>query len=115
MLRMVATAPPTNRKAILTTDSDATADHFEFSGAKVADKNGAGIRYEADNLTVTNSYFHDNEDGLLAAANALGTITRARPRQHVERPSHSADTMAEQTSGAAPRRRRGRFRQPGPR
>ncbi len=75
MVRMVATVPPTNGKAILTTDADVTVDHFEFSGAKVADKNGAGIRYEAGNLTITNSYFHDNENGLLGAADAQGTIT----------------------------------------
>ncbi len=75
MVKMVATVPPTNGKAILTTASDVTVDHFEFSGVKVADKNGAGIRYDAGNLTVTNSYFHDNENGLLAAADAQGTIT----------------------------------------
>ena len=75
MVKMVATVPPTNGKAILTTANDVTVDHFEFSGAKVADKNGAGIRYEAGNLTVTNSYFHDNENGLLAAADVQGTIT----------------------------------------
>ena len=75
MVRMLATVPPTNGKAILTTDADVTVDHFEFSGAKVADKNGAGIRYETGNLTVANSYFHDNENGLLGAADAQGTIT----------------------------------------
>ena len=75
MVKMVATVSPTNGKAILTTDADVTVDHFEFSGAKVADKNGAGLRYEAGNLTITNSYFHDNENGLLAAANAQGMIT----------------------------------------
>lgn len=75
MVKMVATMPPTNGKAILTTDADVTVDHFEFSGAKVADKNGAGIRYDTGNLTITNSYFHDNENGLLGAADAQGTIT----------------------------------------
>ncbi len=75
MVKMVATVPPTNGKAILTTDADVTVDHFEFSGAKVADKNGAGIRYDTGNLTIANSYFHDNENGLLAAADAQGTIT----------------------------------------
>ena len=41
----------------------------------MADKNGAGIRCETGNLVVTNSYFHDNENGLLSAADANGTIT----------------------------------------
>jgi len=40
MVKMVATVAPTNGKAILTTASDVTIDHFEFSGAKVADENG---------------------------------------------------------------------------
>ena len=75
MVKMVATVAPPNGKAILTTDNDVTIDHFEFSGAKVADKNGAGIRYEAGNLVITNSYFHDNENGLLGAPDANGTIT----------------------------------------
>ncbi len=75
MVKMVATVAPTNGKAIPTTDNDVTIDHFEFSGARVADKNGAGIRYETGNLVVTNSYFHDNENGLLGAADANGTIT----------------------------------------
>ncbi len=75
MVKMIATVAPPNGKAILTTDNDATIDHFEFSGAKVADMNGAGIRYEKGNLLVTNSYFHDNENGLLGAADANGTIT----------------------------------------
>ncbi len=75
MVKMVATVPPTDGKAILTTANDVTVDHFEFSGAKVADENGAGIRYEAGKLTVANSYFHDNENGLLAAPDPQGTIT----------------------------------------
>jgi hypothetical protein len=52
-----------------------TFDHIEFSGAKVADKNGAGIRYQAGNLTITNCYFHNNQEGILAAPNPSGTIT----------------------------------------
>ena len=41
-------------------------ENIEFSGAKVPDRNGAGIRMQNGNLTVRNSYFHDNEDGILA-------------------------------------------------
>jgi len=40
-------------------------ENVEFSGATVQDKNGAGIRNEANNLTVCNGYFHDNENGIL--------------------------------------------------
>ena len=75
MVHLVATEAPPNGKAILVADTDVTIDHLEFSGAAVPDGNGAGIRYEAGNLTITNSYFHDNQDGLLAADNPSGSIT----------------------------------------
>ncbi len=51
---------------VLVADNDITVDHFEFSGATDGSLNGAGIRYQAGNLTITNSYFHDNQEGLLA-------------------------------------------------
>lgn len=75
MAKLVATGPIPNGKAILVTDTDITLDHLEFSGAAVADGNGAGVRYQGGNLTVTNSYFHDNQDGLLAASDLNGSIT----------------------------------------
>ena len=46
-----------------------SVENIEFSGAKVKDKNGAGIRGEGTNLTVMNCYFHDNENGILAGGN----------------------------------------------
>ncbi|WP_207481295.1 Ig-like domain-containing protein [Arenibaculum pallidiluteum] len=64
-----------NGKAILVTRADVTIDNVEFAGAKVSDQNGAGIRHEAGNLTIRNSYFHDNENGILAGDNAAGRIT----------------------------------------
>jgi len=75
MAHLVATIPPPDGKAILTTNTDVTLDHLEFSGAAVADQNGAGVRYQGGNLTVTNSYFHDNENGILGAASPTGTVT----------------------------------------
>ena len=42
-----------------------TVEGLEFSGAKVPHRNGAGIRLEGPGLTVRNSYFHDNENGIL--------------------------------------------------
>ena len=42
-----------------------TIEGIEFSGAKVPHRNGAGIRLEGPGLTVRNSYFHDNEVGIL--------------------------------------------------
>lgn len=41
-------------------------ENIEFFNCRVPDFNGAGIRLEAANLTVTNCYFHHNEMGLLA-------------------------------------------------
>ncbi len=48
---------------------------LSFSGAIDAANNGAGVRYEAGNLVIDDSYFHDNQDGLLSAASPTGTIT----------------------------------------
>lgn len=42
-----------------------TIEAIEFSGARVSDRNGAAIRLEGPGLTVRNSYFHDNENGIL--------------------------------------------------
>ena len=75
IVNMVATVSPPNGKAILTTDTDVTVDHFTFSGAAVPDGNGAGIRYEAGNLVVKNSLFVNNQNGILGAADLNGTIT----------------------------------------
>jgi hypothetical protein len=45
--------------------SDLTVENVEFSGARVRDRNGAGIRPEGKNLTVRNCRFYDCEDGVL--------------------------------------------------
>jgi len=63
MVHMVATSPV--GKGMITMNQDLTIDHFEFSGAKNSDRNAAGIRIQNGDLTVTNSYFHDNQDGVL--------------------------------------------------
>ncbi len=75
MAKLLAIASPPNGKAILTINANVTLDHLEFAGAVVPDGNGAGIRYEGGNLVITNSWFHDNQDGLLAASSVNGTIT----------------------------------------
>jgi MYXO-CTERM domain-containing protein len=53
---------------------DTTIEGIEFTGAKVPDLNGAGIRQEGKNLTVRHCYFHDNEDGILAGDGADSEI-----------------------------------------
>ncbi len=64
-----------NGKAILVTDANTVIENVEFSGAFVADRNGAGIRQQLGNLTIRNSYFHDNEMGILSASNPTA-VTR---------------------------------------
>lgn len=74
MANFVATVAPPNGKGILVTQNDVTVQNLSFSGAAVPDGNGAGIRYERGNLVVIDSYFHDNQDGILANADPSGTI-----------------------------------------
>jgi len=45
-----------------------TVENIEFSNATVPDQNGAGIRQDGPGLTVCNSYFHDNENGILGGS-----------------------------------------------
>jgi hypothetical protein len=49
-----------------------TAENIEFSGSRVPDGNGAGIRADIrGKLTVRGCYFHDNENGILAGAGEI--------------------------------------------
>jgi len=54
--------------------NDTTIEGVEFSGAKVPDRNGAGIRQEGAGLTVRDCYLHDNENGILTGANPASDI-----------------------------------------
>jgi hypothetical protein len=54
--------------------NDTTIEGVEFSGAKVPDHNGAGIRLEGAGLTVRDCHFHDNENGILTGANPASDI-----------------------------------------
>ncbi|HYD30863.1 MAG TPA: right-handed parallel beta-helix repeat-containing protein [Azospirillaceae bacterium] len=74
MARLIATQRIGNGKGILVTNTDLTVENIEFSGARVADRNGAGIRYQGGNLTVRNCYFNGNENGVLANENRTGRI-----------------------------------------
>jgi Hint domain/Right handed beta helix region len=84
MVNLVATVPPTNLKGILTigipgaTGPDVAINNVSFSGAAIPNAqggNGAGIRYQSGNLVLNNTYFHDNQEGLLGNADPAGTIT----------------------------------------
>ena len=55
-------------KAILVVrDGDIRIENIEFRGARVADRNGAGIRFEKGRLQVRRCAFFDNENGILTA------------------------------------------------
>jgi hypothetical protein len=49
-------------------------ENLEFSGATVPEGNGAGIRQEGPGLTVRNSVFHHNENGILTSSNVMSDI-----------------------------------------
>jgi len=71
----VITGRPCAGKALFViAASDVTVRGLTFRGAKVPDHNGAGIRSEGVNLTVENSRFINNENGILAGRNPNNTI-----------------------------------------
>jgi hypothetical protein len=57
-----------------------TVDRIEFSGASVPDGNGAGIRQEGSDLTVTRSSFHHNENGILTTDDPRSDVVVRRSR-----------------------------------
>src|ERR1700712_1448000 len=78
MVVVNATVSPPNGKAIIDEGGAGVTvaiNGFDLSGAAVGDGNGAGIRYEGGTLTLTNSYVHNNQEGILLAADPNGSIT----------------------------------------
>lgn len=67
---------PSQQKGIFTISAaSATIENFELSGAAIsaaAGNNGAGIRHQGLDLTVTNCYLHDNQNGILGAPSSAG-------------------------------------------
>ena len=58
----------------VTQGKNITIENIEFSGAKVPDRNGAAIRHQGEGLTIRHCYFHDNENGIMAANNPKDVI-----------------------------------------
>lgn len=58
--------------------TNTTIDNVEMSGAKVPDKNGAAIRLDGKHLTIRNSYFHQNENGILTSNDGVSNIVIER-------------------------------------
>ncbi len=63
---------------MLVTRADTTLRRLRFEGARVADRNGAGIRYESGVLTIDQCHFTNNENGILANPNSTGKIAISR-------------------------------------
>ena len=51
-----------------------TVENLIFKDAKVADRNGAGIRFELGQLTIRNCAFMNNENGILTAAGSTSEL-----------------------------------------
>jgi hypothetical protein len=69
-VRLNALGSSAEGKAIWVIKGDrALVENIEFSNCHVSDDNGAGIRLEGTGLTVRNSLFHDNDDGILTGTN----------------------------------------------
>jgi VanZ family protein len=67
--------------------ANTTVENIEFSGAKVADRNGAGIRLEGPGLTLRNCHFHHNEMGILTGAHPTSEVLIERSEfSHNARP-----------------------------
>lgn len=64
--RLIAAGASAEQKAIwVVRGGTITVENIEFTGTRVRDKNGAGIRFEKGHLTIRNCRFIDNENGIL--------------------------------------------------
>lgn len=78
---LLADGNSAQEKAIWVIAGDgAKVDRIEFSGAAVPDQNGAGIRGEGEGLTVTRSWFHHNQNGILTGADPESDVVIRRSR-----------------------------------
>jgi hypothetical protein len=71
------TSPP-DGKAMITEGQPGLSvaiNGFDISGVAVGDSNGAAVRYEGGALSLSNDYFHDNQEGLLGGADVNGSIS----------------------------------------
>lgn len=67
-VRLIANGMAAEEKGIwVVRGMNMTVDGLDFSGASVADMNGAGIRLENGSLTVLNCTFSNNQNGILTS------------------------------------------------
>ena len=75
-VRMVAGGKAAEAKAIwVINGTDVLVEGIEFTGTRVADLNGAGIRHQGGKLTVRDCKFYDNENGILTWSNHSAELT----------------------------------------
>lgn len=75
MAHLKSTGLIPNGKAIwIVSGNNIIIENVEFSGATVAHTNGAGIRHEKGNLTLRNTYFHNNEFSILSGKAPTATL-----------------------------------------
>ena len=76
---MVKIVDPTyyagGKAAIVTGGQNIVLKNLDISGITVPDGNGAGIRYDQGTLLLDDVYLHNNQNGILGAADATGSIT----------------------------------------
>lgn len=73
--RLVAAGAAAEGKAIwVIRGGEVTVENIEFVGARVPDRNGAGIRFEKGHLAVRNCRFLDNENGILTGNDPGATL-----------------------------------------
>lgn len=75
MARLDAAGRSAQDKAIwVIRGNDTTVENIGFSGCRVPDHNGAGIRHEGRGLVVRHCLFHHNENGILTGADPQSDI-----------------------------------------
>lgn len=63
------------KAAIVTGGQNILLKNLDISGITVPDGNGAGVRYDQGTLTLDNVHLHNNQNGILGAPDANGSIT----------------------------------------
>ena len=70
--RIIAEGKAAESKAIwVIKNGNFLIENIDFIGARVTDRNGAGIRFENGNLRLRNCLFYNNENGILTTNEAL--------------------------------------------
>jgi len=64
-----------DKAALVLRGRGAHVDGMVFANIRVGDKNGAGIRLEHGNLTVSQAWFRDSEQGLLTGEDQQGAVS----------------------------------------